>query len=179
MRKIFWQINITLDGYMARPDGDLTETAEVADPKFELYASEMLRSIDGFIVGRKTYELFAGYWPDQVGPDADNLNTMPKYVVSTTLRSVGWNNSRLMHSVGELDKLKHQDGRDIAVFGSAQLASSLLEHGLVDELRVFVTPFLLGRGSPAFKPASKTRKLDLVGSEKWESGVLGLTYRIA
>ena len=180
MRKIFWQINVTLDGYMEGPDHGLEHTAEIADKDFERYASEMLRSIDAFIIGRKTYEMFAGYWPQQTGADADILNELPKYVASRTLRSVEWNNARLIPGdlFAGIDELKRDEGRDIAVFGSSQLAAELIELGLVDELRVFVTPFLLGRGAPAFKPASQIRKLDLVGSEKWESGVLALTYQI-
>lgn len=180
MRRLFWQINVTLDGYMEGPDHGLEHTAEIVDKDFERYASEMLRSIDAFIIGRKTYEMFAGYWPQQTGADADMLNGLPKYVASRTLKSVEWNNARLIPGdlFAGIDKLKREHGRDIAVFGSSQLASELIELGLVDELRIFVTPFLLGRGTPAFKPASQTRKLNPVRSEKWESGVLALTYQI-
>lgn len=180
MRKIFWQINVTLDGYMEGPDHGLEHTAEIADKDFERYASEMLRSIDAFIIGRKTYEMFAGYWPQQTGADADILNGLPKYVASRTLKSVEWNNASLIPGdlFAGINKLKREDGRDIAIFGSSLLATALIELGLVDELRIFVTPFLLGRGTSAFKPASQTRKLKVVGSEKWESGVLALTYQI-
>ena len=180
MRKLFWQINVTLDGYMEGPDHELEHTAEIADKDFERYASEMLRSIDAFIIGRKTYEMFAAYWPQQAGADADILNDLPKYVASRTLSSVDWNNARLIPGdlFAGIDQLKRDEGLDIAVFGSSQLASALINLGLIDELRVFVTPTLLGRGAPAFKPASQIRKLDLVGSETWKSGVLALTYQI-
>jgi dihydrofolate reductase len=181
MRKIFWQINVTLDGFMEGPDHGLEHTAEIADKDFERYASEMLRSIEAFIIGRKTYEMFAGYWPQQTGADADILNGLPKYVASRTLKSVEWNNARLIPGdlFAGIDELKREDGRDIAVFGSSQLASALIELGLVDELRIFITPYLLGSGTPAFKPAHETKNLDLVKSERWSSGTLALTYNMA
>lgn len=181
MRKIFWQINTTLDGFMEDADGNLTYTAEVEDPDFEKYASEMLTQIDGYIIGRKTYEMFVDYWPKQTGADADLLNSLPKYVVSTTLESVDWNNARLIKQdlAGEIAKLKQQDGRDIGVFGSADLAASLIKLGFIDEYRIFVTPYILGAGKRTFGKGLDVSKLRLAKSEIWRSGTAALFYEQA
>jgi hypothetical protein len=88
MRKLFWQMNVTLDGFMEGPDRDLSDTAEFADPDFDSYATEMLNSIDAMILERVSYQLFAGYWPTAKGPDADRLNELPKFVFSRTLNDV-------------------------------------------------------------------------------------------
>lgn len=181
MRKIFWQINTTLDGFMEDSDGSLACTAEVADEDFKNYASEMLGSIGGYIIGRKTYDMFVGYWPNEKGSDADILNSLPKYVVSTTLESADWNNARIIggNMAEEIRKLKEQDGRDIAVFGSAELAASMIKHGLIDEYRIFVTPFILGSGKPAFGEGIDTTALRLNKTEIWESGTAALFYEQA
>lgn len=166
---------------MEGPHGKLTYTAEVADPDFERYASEMLKSIDGFIIGRKTYEMFVGYWPNAEGGDAGLLNSMPKYVASTTLESADWNNAKLIKSdlAGEIERLKSQDGRDLAVFGSSDLAASLIKRGLIDELRIFVTPYILGTGKRAFAENMDMTALRLARSETWSSGTTALFYERA
>lgn len=181
MAKLFWQISTTLDGYMEDPERSLKLTAEVEDKEFEAYASKMLESIGAFIIGRKTYELFVGYWPTATGHDADILNSLPKYVVSTTLDEVKWNNGHLVRRDIEetIKEVKRQHGNDIAVFGSATLASSLLNMGLIDECRIMITPYLLGKGNQTFKPSDTIRNLNLTGSERWSSGTTFLTYTVA
>lgn len=181
MRKIFWQINMTLDGFMEDSDGSLACTAEVADEDFKTYASAMLNSIDGYIIGRKTYDMFVGYWPNETGPDADILNSLPKYVVSTTLESADWNNASIFSEnvAEEIKKLKEQNGRDIAVFGSAELAASMIKLGLIDEYRIFVTPFILGSGKRAFSEGFDVTALRLAKTEIWDSGTAALFYEQA
>lgn len=178
MRRIFWQIHTTLDGFMEDPEGNLTYTAEVADPDFEKYASEMLAQIDGYIIGRKTYEMFVDYWPKAEGPDAEILNSLPKYVVSTTLESADWNNAQLIKEnvVEEIRNLKKETGKDMAVFGSAALASSLIAHGLIDEYRFLVSPFVIGEGGRTFKNIMHFKELRLTKSEAWSSGTVALFY---
>ena len=180
MRKLFWQISTTLDGYMEAPGGSLELTAEIQDKEFESYGTEMLDSIDSFILGRRTYELFVGHWPTATGRDADILNRLPKYVVSTTLETVDWNNGQLVNGDIEtaIGDLKKGDGRDIAVFGSSTLAASLLEMGMIDECRIMITPYLLGRGHHALKPFETSRALSLTKCEKWSSGTVYLTYAV-
>jgi dihydrofolate reductase len=120
MRKMFWQINMTLDGFMEGRGHELDDTAQFADPEFDRYASAMLQSIDQIVLGRVTYELFAGYWPTATGPDAERLNDLPKLVFSRTLGEVAWSNARLARGdvAEEITRLKRQRGGDIALFGS-------------------------------------------------------------
>lgn len=181
MRKLFWQMNVTLDGFIEGPNRELNHTAEVADPDFDHYASDMLRSIDGMLLGRRTYELFAGYWPSATGPDADRMNELPKIVFSRTLKEVAWKNSRLVKgSVGdEIERLKKQEGKDLALFGSADLAATLSQLGLIDEYRIFVTPVVLGSGTPMFKDGKSTIPLKLLKETKWSSGIVALWYQPA
>jgi dihydrofolate reductase len=181
VRKLFWQISVTLDGFMEGPNRELTRTAELADPDFDRYATEMLQSIDVILLGRRTYQLFAGYWPSATGPDADRLNRLPKVVFSRTLQQVEWNNSRLVSDgiADEIASLKRQPGKDLALFGSADLASTLMRLGLIDEYRVLVTPFLLGRGTPMFKDGRNAGALTLVKAATWSSGTVALHYQKA
>lgn len=178
MRKVFWQISTTLDGFMEDSEKKLELTAQIEDEEFEAYASKMLESIGAFVVGRKTYELFVSYWPTATGRDAEILNSLPKYVVSTSLDQVEWNNAELIS--GDIEErirtLKGQDGGEIAVFGSATLASSLLDMGLIDECRIMITPYLLASGSRTFRADGAPRGLNLTGFERWNSGTVFLTY---
>jgi dihydrofolate reductase len=121
MRKLFWQMNMTLDGFMEGPNRELNHTAQIVGEDFDRYATDMLKSIDAILLGRVTYQLFAGYWPSATGPDADRLNELPKIVFSRTLERVEWKNSRLVKEdvAKEITRLKQQPGKDIALFGSA------------------------------------------------------------
>ena len=179
MRRLFWQMNVTLDGFMEGPNRELNDTAQVADADFDRYATEMLKSIDGILLGRRTYQLFAAYWPSATGPDADRLNTLPKIVFSRTLEEVEWKHSRLVKEnvAEEVARLKQQPGRDLALFGSADLASTLIRLGLIDEYRIFVTPVVLGRGTPMFKNIKGRLALKLLKATTWSSGIVALHYQ--
>jgi dihydrofolate reductase len=179
VRKLFWQMSVTLDGFMEGPNRELDHTAEVADPDFEHYATEMLRSIDGMILGRRTYQLFAGYWPSATGPDADRMNELPKIVFSRTLEKVDWKNSRLAKGnvAEEVGRLKRQPGNDLALFGSADLAATLIHLGLIDEYRILVTPVVLGSGTPMFKETDSTIPMKLLKATTWSSGIVALWYQ--
>jgi len=181
MRKMFWQISTTLDGFMEGPNRELNSTAQVADKDFDRYARNMLGSIDTIVLGRKTYELFAGYWPNANGPEADKINELPKVVFSKTLKTVTWNNARLAGEdvTREISDLKSQPGKDIAVFGSAGLASTFMRLGLIDEYRVLVTPFVLGVGKQAFKGIADRIDLKLVKATSWSTGIVVLNYHPA
>ena len=181
MGKLFWQISSTLDGFMEEPGRDLTHTAEVADPEFEKYASEMLENLGGFVIGRKTYEVFVEFWPKQTGKDADILNSLPKLVASNSLKATKWNNSRIAGSSSlpdEISKLKASSSKNIAVFGSPTLASSLLGTGQIDEIRIFTTPFIVGRGTKTFAEAADLNELRLIKAETWPSGTVAVYYEI-
>ena len=178
-RKLFWQMNVTLDGFMEGPNRELNDTAEFADQDFERYASDMLKSIGGMLLGRVTYQLFADYWPSATGPDADRMNELPKIVFSRTLDNLQWKNSRLVkeNAGEEVMRLKQQPGQDLAIFGSADLASSLMRLGLIDEYRILVTPVILGKGKPMFKPTADRIALKLNHATKWSSGMVALYYQ--
>ncbi len=178
MRKLFWQISVTLDGFMEGPNRELDDTAQVRDRNFDRYASEMLQALGGIILGRKTYQLFAGYWPTATGPDADRLNQLPKFVFSRTLERVDWNNSRLLRDgvANAVARLKRQPGGDLAVFGSVSLASTLIQLGLIDGLRFLVTPIILGCGMPVFRDLTSRTGLRLLSAETWSSGTVALRY---
>jgi dihydrofolate reductase len=133
-------------------------------------------------VGRKTYEFFAGFWPQQEGrPLADIINRMPKYVVSSTLEDAEWANSTVLSGemTEEVGRLKREIDGEILVPGSTELVRTLIEHGLVDELRLMVHPVLVGAGKRLFGELSDKRPLRLVDSKQVGEGVVILTYEPA
>lgn len=176
MRKVIVTQFVSLDGVMEAPEkwsfGYWDD--EIGKLKFdELFAA------DALLLGRVTYEGFAAAWPsrtDETGY-ADRINNLPKYVVSTTLLKPEWNNTQVIKAdlAGEVTRLKQQPGQDILVFGSAQLAASLLEADLVDEYRLLVYPVVLGAGKRLFGEANKVG-LRLLEVKKYNSGVVLLTY---
>jgi dihydrofolate reductase len=129
-----------------------------------------------------TYEEFAAYWPSQTKNEfgiADKLNSMPKFVVSSTLEKVDWNNSRLIKEnvVEEISKLKQQSGRNIQMTGSATLVQALMQTDLIDEYRLMVHPVVLGSGKRLFRNGSEKKILRLVETKSFSSGVVVLTYQ--
>lgn len=181
MRNLFWQISVTLDGFMEGPNHELDDTAGFKDEDFERYASEMLKSIGGMLIGRRTYELFAGYWPTAAGEDAERMNALPKIVFSRTPKEVEWKNSSLVSNnvAEEVTRLKQQPGKGLALFGSADLASTLMRLGLIDEYRILVTPVVLGKGTPMFKDIRDRVPLKLIKATAWTSGTVALFYQPA
>jgi dihydrofolate reductase len=139
------------------------------------------RDSAAMLVGRKTYEFFAGFWPQQEGrPLADLINRMPKYVVSSTLEGAAWNNSTVLSGevTEEVGRLKREIDGEILVPGSTQLVQTLIEHGLVDELRLMVHPVVVGAGKRLFGETSDKRRLRLVDSRQVGEGVVILTYEL-
>ena len=133
------------------------------------------------MLGRVTYEGFAKAWPSREGEFADKFNTMPKYVVSSTLEEPEWNNSTVLKGdvTEEVAKLKQEQDGEIVVHGSPRLVQTLLEHGLVDELRLMVFPVVLGTGKRLFGETSDKKPLRLVDSKVVGDGVAILVYRPA
>jgi dihydrofolate reductase len=134
------------------------------------------------LIGRVTYESFAGAWPEREGEFADRMNTMPKYVVSSTLEEpLEWNNSTLIHGdvAKEVRKLKEQDGGPILVAGSATLVHSLIENDLVDELRLMVFPVMIGGGKRPFPESGQRKPFKLTDTKTFGSGVVVDTYEPA
>ena len=178
---------VSLDGVIEAPGGGeefkhagWTFEIDRGDEGNKFKLAETMAS-DALLLGRVTYEGFAAAWPgrtDEAG-FADKFNSMPKYVVSSTLKSADWNNSTILGGdvVDEVQKLKSDVDGDIVVHGSAQLVQSLVEHDLVDELRLMVFPVILGTGKRLFGEASDKKPLKLADSKIVGDGVAILTYR--
>jgi dihydrofolate reductase len=174
---------VSLDGVMEAPGGE--------DFKYPGWSFEFDRGDEGnkfkldetlsseaLLLGRRTYEGFAAAWPSRDGEFADKFNTMPKYVVSSTLSDPEWNNSTVLSGdvAEEVAKLRQELDGDIVVHGSAQLAQALVEHDLVDELRLMVFPVVLGTGKRLFGETSDKKTLRLVDSKTVGDGIEILTY---
>jgi dihydrofolate reductase len=178
---------VSLDGVMEAPGGG--EDYEHAGWTFEIergdegdtFKLDETRGSAALLLGRVTYQGFAAAWPSMQGEFADKFNSMPKYVVSATLREAGWNNSRVLNGdvVAEVSKLKADVDGDIVVHGSARLAQTLLANDLVDELRLMVFPVLLGSGKRLFADATDKKRLKLVESKTVGDGVTILVYKRA
>jgi dihydrofolate reductase len=184
MRNLFLFNMVTLDGYFAGDDGDIGW--HNVDAEFNDFATAQLDEIGNLLFGRVTYELMAGYWPTPEGraddPEvADRMNALPKVVVSTTLHEATWENTRLVRAnvAEEIAALKQQPGKDLAIFGSGQLAMTLWQAGLLDELRLLVNPVVLGHGQPLFADLREPHKLTLRSTRPFASGNVLLTYRTA
>jgi dihydrofolate reductase len=179
---------ISLDGVMEDPGG--AEDFKYGGWSFEFnrgedgnqFKLEETRNSAALLLGRRTYEGFADAWPSREGEFADLFNNMPKYVVSSTLEDPDWNNSTVLGAddvAGEVSKLKEQLDGDIVVHGSARLAQTLLEEGLVDELRLMVFPVVLGSGKRLFGETSDKLPLRLKDSRTVGEGVAIQIYEPA
>ncbi len=135
-------------------------------------------------MGRRTYEGFAPVWPTRSGdPYSDRINSMPKYVVSSTLKDPEWNNTTVIDGdpVGEIARLKEEPGKDIVQYGFGRLSHTMLEHGLLDELRLWIHPFVIGKGGPEdllYRDAP-TARFRLVDAKPLENGIVVLSYTVA
>lgn len=178
MRRLIVSNVMSLDGFFE--DSNKKIDWFVVDEEFFEYAREMLRSVDTILFGRATYEHMAAYWPS-APPDeiADKMNQLPKVVVSRTLPQLEWKNSTRLNGNlrEEIAKLKQLPGKDIVILGSAMLASSLLQSGLIDEYRIILAPVLIGRGNPLFRDIGQTIKLKLTKTRLLQSGVILLYYQ--
>src|SRR5580658_7690632 len=180
MRRIIVSNLVSLDGFFEGPNQELDWF--IVDEEFFAYAKDLLRSVDTLLFGAKTYQHMAAYWPSApVDEIADKMNSLPKIVFSKTLEKADWNNSRVIRDKiqEEVSKLKAQPGKDMVIFGSASLASSLLQLGLIDEYRVILQPVLLGKGSPLFQGITDRIQLKLISAKTFGSGVVLLSYQRA
>jgi dihydrofolate reductase len=175
---------VSLDGVMEAPGGG--EDYEHAGWTFEIdrgaegdkFKLDETFASEALLLGRVTYEGFAAAWPSVENEFADKFNSMPKYVVSSTLETAEWNNSTVLSGdvVAEVSKLKQEQDGDIVVHGSARLAQALIEHDLVDELRLMVFPVVLGSGKRLFGDTSNKKRLRLTDSKTVGDGVAILIY---
>jgi dihydrofolate reductase len=167
---------ISVDGVVEDPGG--SENFKYGGWSFEFKLDETLEA-EAQLLGRVTYEGFAEAWPPRDGEFADKFNNMPKYVVSSTLKNPEWTNSTVLDGdmAESVAKLKDEVDGDIVVHGSVQLVQGLIEHGLVDELRLMVFPVVLGGGKRLFGETSDKRTLRLTDSKTVGDGVSILVYQ--
>jgi dihydrofolate reductase len=182
MRRIINSTYITLDGVIANPQN--WPSGRVTDDAGGKIQAELLFSCDAVLLGRYTYESFAAAWPARSGdPFSDRINSMSKYVVSSTLQNADWKNTTIVggEPIEYIRRLKREPGQDIVQYGFGQLAFALLHHGLLDELRLWVHPFILGSGGPKallYRDAP-TAMLNLVSTTPLKNGDVILTYQPA
>jgi dihydrofolate reductase len=195
MRKIVMFNRVSAEGFFATPD----ERMDWAPPEPELdrQAAQGAPSADTFLFGRRTYELFASFWPHAVdqsptSPDPHDagrrsedlrklavaLNEGTKLVFSRTLKQLDWKNSRLLTSFDpkQIEALKREPGKDMMVMGSGSIVSQLTEHGLIDEYWIVVGPLFLGRGRPLMRDVTRSLKLDLLEAKAFPQGNVLLRY---
>ena len=192
MRRVIVNEFMSLDGVAQAPGGEEEDTSGgfahggwhmrfMEDESAMKRVLEGIVEAGGFLLGRRTYEIFAAYWPNASEEEqviAEPLNTKPKYVASRTLTEPEWQNSSVLQGevADAVTALKQEDGGDLHVIGSTELVQTLIEHGLVDELRLMVDPIVLGGGKRIWRDDGVLRSLRLVESETTPSGAIFATY---
>jgi len=185
MGRIIISDNVTLDGVIQDPAGDEGYrlggwVGLIKDsPQLNRLALDEALGAEAWLLGRRSYEWFAKRWPSRSGELADRLNSLPKYVVSSTLEHLTWNNSTVLKGdvMSEVSKLKQELNGEIVVPASFQLVHMLMEHDLIDELRLKVLPVVLGAGKRLFGETSNKKPMRLVGSQILEAGIAYLVYQ--
>lgn len=187
MRKLVLFLHLSLDGFSATEDSGLDWIPY--DGAFEKYAEKIVSTVGSPVYGRITYEMMKGYWPavlvDESASKHDKehaewLEAAEKIVVSTTLPEQDWNNTRVIRDnlVEEFTKLKQEPGKDLVIFGSMTLATSLMESDLIDEFQFTISPVMLGKGKTFIRNIEKKIPLELLTPETIEGGVIGLHYKV-
>jgi class 3 adenylate cyclase/dihydrofolate reductase len=189
MRRLIASEFVTLDGVMQapghdeHPDGKNAWALRHAGEDQQRYKIEEVLGAGALLMGRVTYEIFAAFWPTAPNDEgfADRMNTIPKYVVSKSLRTAGWQNTTIIRGdpAERIAELKRQPGGDILLLGSADLLNSLIKHDVIDEYRLMVFPVVLGSGKRLFRDATDISHLQLVDTRTFASGVSVLAYRPA
>lgn len=183
MRKVILFMLTTLDGFFEGPNQDISW--HNVDEEFNEFAIQQLGELDTLFFGRVTYQGMVSWWPTPMALEDDPIvagimNSKPKVVFSTTLDAADWENTRLVkdHVAEAVTQLKQEPGKDIAIFGSSDLTVSLIELGLVDELRIMVNPVVLGAGKQLLAGIHDAPKLQLIDSRLFRSGNVLLRYQI-
>jgi len=182
MRKVIFFMLISLDGFFEGPNHAIDW--HNVDEEFNQYSIAQLDSADMLLFGRLTYELMADYWPSSAAArddpvSAGYMNRLPKIVFSRTLSELTWQNTRLVKGkvAEEVSKLKREPGKDLFIFGSSDLSMALLQHGLIDEIRVIINPVILGEGKPLFKGLQERLNLRLLKTQTFRNGNVLLCYK--
>jgi len=179
MRKLKLQIQMTVDGYIAGPNGELNWVVWDWDDELKKYVTEITEPVDCIVLGRKLAQGFIPYWasnPELEG--ADKMNNTVKVVFSKTLEKSEWNNAILAKGdlSEEINKLKKQEGKDIIAYGGAAFVSALIRHRLIDEFHFFINPVVLGDGMTIFKDIESRLNLTLIKSRSFDCGIVLLNY---
>lgn len=178
---VMWNM-VTLDGFFEGPKSwDIDWHEYVWGDELERLSIDQSKSIGTLLFGRVTYEGMAAYWTSATGEVADFMNSIPKVVFSRTLAKADWSNTRLVRTNAEEEvaRLKQQPGKDLYIFGSANLCAALMRRGLIDEYRLGLNPLILGGGNPLFRPSPERMKLKLLDARPLRSGVVILRYQPA
>jgi dihydrofolate reductase len=188
MGRIVVSENVSIDGVVQDPTGEEGFRhggwfTQIGDKDREGWARLGLNEALGaeaFLLGRRSYEFLAARWPARTGPWADRLNSLPKYVVSSTLVHPAWNNTTVLHGdvVAEVSTLKHQLDGEIIVAASGQLVRTLMDHDLVDELRLLVFPVVLGAGVRLLEATTDNKPMRLLHTEAVGDSLALLTYQV-
>jgi dihydrofolate reductase len=179
MRKVIVSNLVSLDGFFEGPNKELDWF--VVEEEFFDFARNQLLEVDTILFGRVTYEMMAAYWPNTTDNDpviTDKMNSLQKIVFSKTLPAVEWNNSILVggNMEEEIKRLKQQPGKDMVIFGSGEIVSSLMRQGLIDEYRIILNPVILGNGNLLFRDLRDKLNLKLLKTRTLGSGVIILYY---
>ncbi len=182
MKKLIVFNMITVDGFFAGPNGEIDW--HNVDAEFNDFAIEQLDTFDTLMFGRVTYDLMASYWPTPQGVKddpvvAEKMNSLRKIVFSKSLQKVGWQNSELKKEIvaEEIERMKQESGKDIAIFGSGAIVSALTRLRLIDEYRFIVNPVILGKGKLMITDLKERLNLTLVSSKTFKSGNVLVIYR--
>jgi dihydrofolate reductase len=186
MRKIKLQMQLSLDGFVCGPNGEMDWMVWEWDDILKNYAGELTKSADTFLMGRNTGEGMAVYWPTVAGnPEskeedkwmADRLNNSPKVIFSQTVTSINWTNTRVSNDiVEEVRELKKEPGKDIMLYGGAKLVSSFIRENLIDEYHLFINPAIIGKGKTIFGNLKEKMSLKLVKATPSTTGIVILHY---
>lgn len=191
MRRIIAITQVTLDGVMQGPGGPEEDPSNgftdggwamsFMDERLGKVINETMAGEFDMLLGRRTYEIFAGYWPKQSGTIANAFNKATKHVVTRTLDHLDWKNSQRIAGdvVDGIRRLKGSDGPELHVWGSSELLQALIAADLVDEYRMWIAPVVLGKGKRLFENGAPPRGLSLVSTQSTSTGVLLNTYRPA
>lgn len=190
MRKVILQEFISLDGLAAGPKDnvDLVPASTQGDKRFGQQQVKLMNSVDTILLGRVTYEMFAGYWPKITkGKEkafADKLNSIPKIVFSKTLDDAPWGDWEEAQvvktpAIKEIAKLKRQSGKNMVIWGSISLAQAVIKEGLIDEYRLVMCPVVLGSGKPLFLDKVDSFGLKLIEAKPFDLGAVQLKYKPA
>ena len=183
MRKVILQEFMTLDGFAAGPNNnvDFIPASTAGDQKLGREQTELLAGVDTILLGRATYDMFVGYWPNVPEGDekafADKLNATPKLVFSRKLDRAPWgkwDDAKIVRSspTDEVAKLKKQSGKDLVVWGSLSIAQALMAADLIDEYRLVICPVVLGTGKPLFKDETLARRLKVLNALTMDRGAV-------